>query len=139
VSLTTVIESSMMFFTIVFYLISKFKKNNLDITLYRFLLSKKGAFTILSGVIGGAMGLTFLNLGILFAGESYGIILSSLFPAMTAILSLMIFKDKINIYGLLGILIVSIASISITLTTSSLGTYKNLILGMLFGLMAGIS
>lgn len=124
------VEFTMLVLSFVFTMFSK-QRN------FRFIFTKKGFAVMLAGVFGGAIGTTLLTLGIVYAGASYGVVLSTLFPAISAIVSHWLFREKMKIVGLIALVGVAISAILLTVLEND-DSYKNLFLGIFLGALAGI-
>lgn len=105
---------------------------------FRALKHKKGLYMFASGTM-TALGNLFYILGIAFAGASYGVILTALYPVFSMLLMRFLFKDKqswkvwsgaaVAVAG--GLLFVSLPAI---FDKGEFNTH--VILGMMFGLIA---
>lgn len=115
------------------FILTMFAKNkNL-----KFIFTKRGLVVMLAGVLGGAIGTTFLTLGVIYAGASYGTVLSTLFPVISAIVSHWLFKEKIKVLGVVALVGVAASAILLTILGQDTSC-KNLILGIALGALAGI-
>jgi len=108
------------------------------------LKTKKGMIYFLSGFIGNATGNLFFILGVANAGSGYGIVLNSLYPLFSFILiKVFLKKGPTNWKVILGITISLISAILFVLLPSVISNNgktisSEIILGMFFGLLAGI-
>ncbi len=89
----------------VFYALIKGQIKNYFQNIYYLLKNKWGWLIVFGGVLSGPIGYTFLTLGILFSTPAYGSAFSSWMPIFTMIGAVLIFKDKINIYGWIGVIL----------------------------------
>ncbi|WP_446470112.1 EamA family transporter [Xenorhabdus stockiae] len=102
------------------------------ISLYLYLLCKKGNKKILSSlknknnliifvaaIFGGPMGMSFYVLSIKYIGVGYTVIISSLYPAIGALISFFILKDRIHKIGLLGLLLAVVCTVILGYSVSS--------------------
>ena len=139
-TISTFIEGFMFIFAIILYLTSKFIfKKNKDMKLKLFLITKEGIWTAVSGVIGGGVGSTAIVFGVNYAGDAYGTVLSALFPVIAMLITFFFLKDKLNIYGLVGLLFVTVSAILITVIgqdASSNATH--LLVGIFLGFLGGV-
>lgn len=94
--------------------------------------TKSLKYVIIGGALGGPIGMAGYLLSIKYLGPSYTAILSSLYPAVGAIMAKIILKDKMNKSGWIG-MILSISGI-ILLGATELSTFKSGI-GILFILL----
>lgn len=95
--------------------------------------TRSGRFIILAALLGGPVGMTGYVLAIKYIGPSYTAIISSLYPAIGALLSYIFLKEKmkpLSIFGL-GLSILGI----ITLGYAPGGHAENFFLGFIFALM----
>lgn len=98
----------------------------------------KGKWFIISGVLTG-IGNLFYILGIAFAGPSYGVILTALYPVFSMILMKMFFKDTQGWKVWFGVAVAVIGAVAFTLikTFKDAGDFEiKTMLGMIFGLIA---
>lgn len=95
------------------YLASKKQIGNL----IRAMKTKSAKFVVLAALMGGPVGMTGYLLAVKLIGPSYTAIISSLYPAVGAILSYFILKEKLNKKAWLG-LICAIVGVSISGYTS---------------------
>lgn len=89
-------------------------------------------YVIIGGALGGPIGMAGYLLSIKYLGPSYTAILSSLYPAVGAIMAKILLKDKMNKTGWLG-LVLSISGI-VLLGATKLSTFHNNI-GIIFVLL----
>ncbi|MDR0910541.1 MAG: DMT family transporter [Spirochaetaceae bacterium] len=99
----------------------------------RALKTRSGKFIILAALLGGPIGMTGYVLAINNIGPSYTAIISSMFPAVGALLSFIFLKEKMRWYQILGLL-VSIGGV-IALSYSPGGEVTNLGIGLVGALM----
>lgn len=98
--------------------------------------TRSGRFIILAALLGGPVGMTGYVLAIKYIGPSYTAIISSLYPAMGALLSYIFLKEKMKPISIFG-LALSIFGI-ITLGYTPSGHAENFFLGFIFALMCVI-
>ena len=98
--------------------------------------TKSGRFIMLGALLGGPVGMTGYLLSIKYIGPAYTAIISSLYPAMGALLSYIFLKEKMKPTAILG-LFLSIFGI-IILGYAPDGEVMNLGLGFAFALLCVI-
>lgn len=98
--------------------------------------TRSGRFIILAALLGGPVGMTSYVLAIKYIGPSYTAIISSLYPAMGALLSYIFLKEKMKPLSIFG-LGLSIFGIT-TLGYAPGGHTENFFLGFIFALMCVI-
>ncbi len=98
--------------------------------------TKSGRFIMLGALLGGPVGMTGYLLSIKYIGPAYTAIISSLYPAMGALLSYILLKEKMKPTAILG-LFLSIFGI-IILGYAPGGEVINLELGFAFALLCVI-
>ena len=98
--------------------------------------TKSGRFIMLGALLGGPVGMTGYLLAIKYIGPAYTAIISSLYPAMGALLSYVFLKEKMKPISILG-LFISISGI-IILGYAPGGEAMNLGLGFVFALLCVI-
>lgn len=139
VVISAFVECFMFLFAIAFYTFKKFIDKKDKFPFMKFLRTKEGMWVLVSGLAGGALGSTSISLGISYGGSAYGSVLSSLFPIISMLIMFLIVKDKLNLYGLFGLLIVISSALCIALiNTSTSDNFKNLFIGLMFGLLGGL-
>lgn len=120
-----VIISGLVFFRFVIPAIKKLKTN-------------KGRWFAISGILTG-LGNLFYILGIAFAGPSYGVILTALYPIFSMVLMKIFFKDKQSLMPWIGVSIAMVGAVLFTILPSVINKedfeLKNMV-GMLFGMLA---
>lgn len=94
------------------YLASKRQLGNL----FKAMKTKSALFVVLAALMGGPVGMTGYLLAVKLIGPSYTAIISSLYPAVGAILAYVILKEKMNKKAWIG-LIFAIIGVSIILYT----------------------
>jgi len=80
--------------------------------LFKAMKTKSAMFVVLAALMGGPVGMTGYLLAIKLIGPSYTAIISSLYPAVGAILAYIILKEKMNKKAWIG-LIFAIAGVSV--------------------------
>lgn len=95
--------------------------------------TRSGKFIMLGALLGGPVGMTGYLLAIKYIGASYTAIISSLYPAMGALLSYIFLKEKMKPISVIG-LAVSIFGI-ILLGYSPGGKVENLLVGFIFAIV----
>lgn len=98
--------------------------------------TKSGKFIMLGAILGGPVGMTGYLLAIKYIGPSYTSIISSLYPAMGALLSYIFLKEKMKPISIIG-LCISISGI-ILLGYSPGGKIENLLIGFTFAIVCVI-
>lgn len=84
--------------------------------LFKSMKTKSALFVVLAALMGGPVGMTGYLVAVKLIGPSYTAIISSLYPAVGAILAYFILKEKMNKKAWLG-LVVAIVGVSIILYT----------------------
>ncbi len=98
--------------------------------------TRSGHFIMLAALMGGPVGMTGYVLAIKYIGPSYTAIISSLYPAIGAILSYIFLKERMKPVSIFG-LTLSVLGISI-LGYAPGGHTENFFLGFVFALMCVI-
>lgn len=98
--------------------------------------TRSGRFIMLGALLGGPVGMTGYLLAIKYIGPSYTAIISSLYPAIGALLSYIFLKEKMKPLSILG-LFISIAGIIILGYTPG-GEVTNLAFGFIFAMLCVI-
>lgn len=98
--------------------------------------TKSGKFIMLGALLGGPIGMTGYLLAIKYIGPTYTAMISSLYPAMGALLSYVFLKEKMKPISIIG-LFISIFGI-IILGYAPGGEVMNLALGFIFALLCVI-
>ncbi|WP_300383422.1 DMT family transporter [Clostridium sp.] len=96
-------------------------------------MTKSGRFIMLGALLGGPVGMTGYLLAIKYIGASYTAIISSLYPAIGALLSYIFLKEKLKPIAILG-LAISISGIVVLGYTPG-GEVANLTLGFIFAIL----
>lgn len=99
-------------------------------------MTRSGRFIALGALLGGPVGMTGYLLAIKYIGPSYTAIISSLYPAIGALLSYIFLKEKLKPVAILG-LFISISGI-IALGYTPGGEVTNLALGFIFAILCVI-
>ena len=95
--------------------------------------SRSGRFIMLGALLGGPVGMTGYLLAIKYLGPAYTAIISSLYPALGALLSYLFLKEKMKKSNMVGLMI-SILGI-IILGYSPQGMPTHLMMGFIFALL----
>lgn len=95
--------------------------------------TRSGRFIMLGALLGGPVGMTGYLLAIKYIGSSYTAIISSLYPAIGALLSYIFLKEKLKPVAILG-LFISISGI-FALGYTPGGEVTNLVLGFIFAML----
>lgn len=98
--------------------------------------TRSGKFIMLGAILGGPVGMTGYLLAIKYIGSSYTAIISSLYPAVGALLSYILLKEKMKPISIIG-LGVSIFGI-ILLGYTPGGEVENLLIGFIFAIVCVI-
>lgn len=93
-------------------------------------------YIMIGAILGGPVGMTGYLLAIKYIGPSYTAIISSLYPAVGALLSYVFLKEKMKPISVIGLLL-SISGI-IMLGYTPDGKIENLILGFIFAIICVI-
>lgn len=97
------------------------------------LKTKSGQFIVMGAVLGGPLGMTGYLLAIKYIGSAYTAIISSLYPAVGALLSYIFLKEKMKPISIIG-LFLSISGIIILGYTPG-GKVENIALGFIFAII----
>lgn len=100
------------------------------------LKTRSGKYIMIGAILGGPIGMTGYLLAIKYIGPSYTAIISSLYPAVGALLSYIFLKEKMKPISVIGLLL-SISGI-IMLGYTPDGKVENLILGFIFAIICVI-
>lgn len=103
---------------------------------FRVLRTRSGKFIMIGAILGGPVGMTSYLLAIKYIGSSYTAIISSLYPAVGALLSYLFLKEKMKPISIIGLLI-SISGI-IILGYIPGGKVENVALGFIFAIICVI-
>lgn len=103
---------------------------------FRVLRTRSGKFIIIGAILGGPLGMTSYLLAIKYIGSSYTAIISSLYPAVGALLSYVFLKEKMKPISIIGLLL-SISGIIILGYTPG-GGGENVALGFIFAIICVI-
>lgn len=95
--------------------------------------SKSGRFIVIGALLGGPIGMTGYLLAIKYLGPAYTAIISSLYPALGALLSYLFLKEKMKRVNIIGLML-SIVGI-IVLGYSSQGMPTHFAMGFVFALL----
>lgn len=98
--------------------------------------TRSGRFIMLGALLGGPVGMTGYLLAIKYIGPAYTAIISSLYPAIGAVLAYVFLKEKMKLVSIIGLLI-SISGI-IVLGYTPGGEVENLALGFAFAMLCVI-
>lgn len=97
------------------------------------LKTKSGKFVMVAALFGGPIGMTGYMLAINYIGASYTAVISAMYPAVGALLSMIFLKEKMGKLGALGLTMAITATMILGFTTTD--TPKNIWLGILFALL----
>lgn len=89
--------------------------------LFKAMKTRSALFIALAGAMGGPVGIMGYVLAIKYIGPSYTAIISSLYPALSAVLAYFLLKEKITKKGWLGLLIAISAICLITYSQNESG------------------
>lgn len=103
---------------------------------FKVLKTRSGKYIMIGAILGGPVGMTGYLLAIKYIGPSYTAIISSLYPAVGALLSYVFLKEKMKPISIIGLLL-SISGI-IMLGYTPDGKVENLILGFIFAIICVI-
>lgn len=103
---------------------------------FKVLKTRSGKYIMIGAILGGPVGMTGYLLAIKYIGPSYTAIISSLYPAVGALLSYIFLKEKMKPISIIGLLL-SISGI-IMLGYTPGGKIENLILGFVFAIICVI-
>lgn len=103
---------------------------------FKVLKTRSGKYIMIGSILGGPVGMTGYLLAIKYIGPSYTAIISSLYPAVGALLSYVFLKEKMKSISIIGLLF-SISGIIILGYTPD-GKIENLILGFIFAIICVI-
>ena len=103
---------------------------------FRVLRTRSGKFIMIGAILGGPVGMTSYLLAIKYIGSSYTAIISSLYPAVGALLSYLFLKEKMKPISIIGLLI-SISGI-IILGYIPGARVENIALGFIFAIICVI-
>ncbi|MFT4186910.1 MAG: DMT family transporter [Micrococcaceae bacterium] len=106
-------------------------------TVKEVLLSKKGIFVVLGGILGGPIGMTSYVLAIHFIGSSDTAIISAMYPAIGTVLGVVFLSEKISKYGILGLIL--IIGSTVILSVSSSAPPENLAVGLFFAIVCAFA
>lgn len=95
--------------------------------------SRSGRFIMLGALLGGPVGMTGYLLAIKYLGPAYTAIISSLYPALGALLSYIFLKEKLKNYNIIGLIISILGIISLGYTPQGMPTH--FMLGFIFALL----
>lgn len=98
--------------------------------------TRSGKFIMLGALLGGPVGMTGYLLAIKYIGPSYTAIISSLYPAIGALLSYIFLKEKLNPISIFGLGISVIGIIVLGYTPG--GEVTNMVLGFIFAILCVI-
>jgi drug/metabolite transporter (DMT)-like permease len=99
----------------------------------RALKTRSGKFIVLAALLGGPLGMTGYVLAINNIGPSYTAIISSLFPAVGALLAFVFLKEKMRWYQIIGLLVSIIGVIALSYTPD--GKVTNFWVGFIGGIV----
>lgn len=98
------------------------------------LYSKGGKIIVLAAVIGGPLGMSGYVLSIKYIGVGYTAIISSIYPAVGALLAFIFFNEKMKRYQIVGLMI-SLSGVVALSYLPITNTFSNFGLGLFFALV----
>lgn len=101
----------------------------------RTLATKPGLMVCLAALFGGPIAMSGYLLGINMAGAAYCLAITALYPAVGAIMGVLILKERITARVWLGILLCIVGAIIVSYTPPE-GNYPNFYLGIALSLLA---
>ncbi|MPW25535.1 EamA family transporter [Alkalibaculum sp. M08DMB] len=105
----------------------------------RILRSKPGKFVVLASFFGGPLAMTTVMASVYLAGPIYPIAISACFPAIGAVLSRIVLKEKISINAWIGIVLCIIGALTISWMPPTGGNYPNFYLGLLMAFITAVA
>lgn len=100
------------------------------------LKNNKIRYIFLAGLFGGPLGMTGYMMAIQYIGPSYTAIISATYPAIGAILSVFIMKEKLTLKMIVGLSMAIVATMLLGFTSSA--PIENLVLGFLFAILCAV-
>lgn len=116
-----------------FWMIIYMSFTGLLIKTIKLMKTKSGMYIMLGSILGGPLGMSGYILSIKYIGPSYTAIISSVYPAIGALLSYIFLKEKIKLTSIIG-LIISILAIMIFGYVPG-EEIRNLPLGFIFAIL----
>lgn len=104
----------------------------------RCLFSKPGMFIIISAVCSGPLAMSGYLLGINMAGASYTAVITSTYPAVGAILAVIVLKEKLSKRVLTGIILCVLGAIATGYSPLNSSLHPNFYIGILFAVIASV-
>jgi drug/metabolite transporter (DMT)-like permease len=104
----------------------------------RTIASRPGRIVILSALAGGPIGMAGYLLGIAHAGAAYAMSISAIYPAVGAVLAVIILKEKISFRVWIGIAACIAGAIIIGYTPPDAARYPHFHLGLAFATLAAL-
>ncbi|MCG8484273.1 MAG: EamA family transporter, partial [Clostridia bacterium] len=105
----------------------------------RILHSKPGKYVLVASIFGGPLAMTTVMASVFLAGPIYPIAISACFPAIGAILSRIILKEKISINGWIGIFLCIAGSLLISWVPPTGDQYPNFYLGLIMAFITAVA
>lgn len=99
--------------------------------------SKSGLFLILASLFAGPVGMTGYVLAISYIGSSYTATISSMYPAIGAFFAYVFLKDKLNLRGVVGLILAISATVFLGVSSST-GEGQSNLLGFIFAFMCTV-
>ncbi len=97
------------------------------------LKSRSGKIIMIAALLGGPIGMTGFMLSVYYIGPSYTAIISSMYPAVGALLSYLFLKEKVTYKNIIGLSLAIVATIFLGITSQE--EPQNLIYGLVFALL----
>lgn len=104
----------------------------------RSLFSKPGRFCIMGAMFGAPLGMGGYLLSVSMAGAAYAMPITSLYPAIAAVLALVFLKERISLRAWGGLSLCVVGAIVIGYTPPSGGTSEYFYLGLAFAFIAAM-
>jgi drug/metabolite transporter (DMT)-like permease len=105
---------------------------------FRTLFSKPGRFCILGAMFGAPLGMGGYLMAVSMAGTAYTLPITSLYPAIAAVLALIFLKERISLRAWIGLASCVAGGIIISYTPPTTGVSEYFYLGLLFAFIAAI-
>ncbi|NLS11860.1 DMT family transporter [Vibrio sp. SM6] len=104
---------------------------------FRTLFSRRGGLLVISGILGGPLGMLFFVLGVKYAGVGYTSVISSIYPVIGAVLSAFLLKEKLSGKNYLGVVVIVISVSYLSYQTLS-HPADHLTLGVMYAFCAAL-
>ncbi|MCG8483171.1 MAG: DMT family transporter, partial [Clostridia bacterium] len=105
----------------------------------RILHSKPGKYVLAASFFGGPLAMTTVMASVYLAGPIYPVAISACFPAIGAILSRIILKEKISINAWVGIFLCILGALLISWVPPTGGQYPNFYLGLIMAFITAVA